>query len=219
MIGMPVRLRLQRGRSVPLQFNSVTPPIPEPAARAALHCHPATPSPNVAAIEVLFNWRAGACLELSYLLAGRVQAVAVPAARDPQFADRLWEHTCFEAFIADPDGGYCELNLSPSTQWAIYRFAGYRTGMMPVEVTRRPRITVHTGADRLRIDALVDLGECARWHPGDGLRMALTCVIEEMDGSMSYWALAHPCGIPDFHHPDGFALQLAPPQPQPKGPQ
>ena len=43
-------------------------------------------------------------------------------------------------------------------------------------------------------------------------------VIEAVDGSVSYWALAHPAGKPDFHHPDGFALQLPPP-PHTKGSQ
>ena len=35
--------------------------------------------------------------------------------------------------------------------------------------------------------------------------------IEETDGTLSYWALAHPSPKPDFHHPDGFVLEL--PQP------
>ena len=35
--------------------------------------------------------------------------------------------------------------------------------------------------------------------------------IEEASGRISYWALKHPPGRPDFHHPDGFALELPPP--------
>jgi hypothetical protein len=33
-------------------------------------------------------------------------------------------------------------------------------------------------------------------------------VIEAADGSLSYWALRHPPGKPDFHHRDAFALEL-----------
>jgi hypothetical protein len=33
-------------------------------------------------------------------------------------------------------------------------------------------------------------------------------VIEETNGRLSYWALAHPPGKPDFHHSDCFALEL-----------
>lgn len=40
---------------------------------------------------------------------------------------------------------------------------------------------------------------------------AISAVIEEADGTKSYWALAHPPGEPDFHHPDCFVLDLPPP--------
>lgn len=43
--------------------------------------------------------------------------------------------------------------------------------------------------------------------PGDWMA-AISAVIEEADGTKSYWALAHPPGKPDFHHPDGFVLAL-----------
>lgn len=41
--------------------------------------------------------------------------------------------------------------------------------------------------------------------------IALSAVIEEKDGTKSYWALHHPPGAPDFHHPDCFALTLEAP--------
>jgi hypothetical protein len=34
-------------------------------------------------------------------------------------------------------------------------------------------------------------------------------VIEDIGGGRSYWALAHPAGKPDFHHADGFTIELA----------
>ncbi|WP_423604253.1 DOMON-like domain-containing protein [Sphingomonas sp. MS122] len=37
---------------------------------------------------------------------------------------------------------------------------------------------------------------------------AISAVIEESDGTKSYWALDHAHGKPDFHHPDCFALEL-----------
>jgi hypothetical protein len=39
-------------------------------------------------------------------------------------------------------------------------------------------------------------------------RAAVSAVIEQHDGAISYWALAHPAGKPDFHHRDGFVLKL-----------
>jgi hypothetical protein len=197
----------------------VIPPLQEPAARAVLRCHPATPSTDVTGIEALASWRAGRSLELSYLLRGKVQRVALPAAATACFADRLWQHTCFEAFIADPQGGYCELNLSPSSQWAVYRFAGYRAGMTPLHLASPPHVTLQVEPDELRLTARVDLSGLA-WVRDDAmLKLALCAVIEAVDGSVSYWALAHPAGKPDFHHPEGLALQLPPPPPHTKGSQ
>ena len=40
-------------------------------------------------------------------------------------------------------------------------------------------------------------------------RARLAAVIEATDGSLSYWALAHPSDKPDFHHPDSFVLELS----------
>jgi len=42
-------------------------------------------------------------------------------------------------------------------------------------------------------------------------KLGLSAVIEEADGTKSFWALAHPPGRPDFHHPDCFALTLGAP--------
>jgi hypothetical protein len=38
--------------------------------------------------------------------------------------------------------------------------------------------------------------------------MGISAILVERDGRKSYWALAHPPGEPDFHHPDCFALEL-----------
>jgi len=38
--------------------------------------------------------------------------------------------------------------------------------------------------------------------------LAVSAVVEDRDGVLSYWALRHPPGEPDFHHPGAFTLQL-----------
>jgi hypothetical protein len=40
------------------------------------------------------------------------------------------------------------------------------------------------------------------------LQLAFSAIIEDDQGVLSYWALTHPPGRPDFHHPDAFALEL-----------
>jgi hypothetical protein len=37
----------------------------------------------------------------------------------------------------------------------------------------------------------------------------LAAVIEDENGGLSYWALRHPPGKPDFHHPNAFAMTIA----------
>ena len=70
-----------------------------------------------------------------------------------------------------------------------------------------PEISLSIGSDylHLAIEALPDL-------PPAALKLGLSAVIEEIDGTKSYWALAHAPGPPDFHHPDCFALQLPAPE-------
>jgi len=67
--------------------------------------------------------------------------------------------------------------------------------MAPLE----ENLHVRWGAGRL--EATVPLRADAR-------RVALSAVIEAPDGALSYWALRHAPGKPDFHHAEAFALSL-----------
>lgn len=147
-------------------------------------------------------------LRLRYRLSG-IDNLRVPATAPSRRRDKLWQHTCFEAFLRGSSGdGYLELNFSPSTEWAAYRFSGYRTGMATAEEIV-PEIAATNSPDffelnvRVNLDAVAELADCPAWH------VALSAVVEETNGRQSYWALAHPPGKPDFHHRDGFVLALA----------
>ncbi len=45
-------------------------------------------------------------------------------------------------------------------------------------------------------------------EPRVALALGLSVVIEEESGALSYWALRHAPGKPDFHHASAFALEL-----------
>jgi hypothetical protein len=148
-------------------------------------------------------------LTLSYTLAGDIQALLIPPRRPFRRVDQLWRHTCCEAFISAPGtAAYWECNFSPSTEWAIYRFRAYREGMGIGENAAPLALSVASNARRLDLSATLDLRQLPLTEGAGGFRLALSTVIEEVSGRISYWALRHPPGQPDFHHPAGFLLRL-----------
>ena len=150
-------------------------------------------------------------LVFQYVLRAKMPRIRVPSAQSSERADNLWKHTCFEAFMAVTGvPGYYELNFSPSRCWALYTFSAYREGMSPTNVIVPPALEVRSFDDRLELDAAIRLPDLVGQQAGHTLKLALTTVIEDDSGTLSYWALKHAPGKPDFHHPDGFVLELTP---------
>jgi len=144
-------------------------------------------------------------LGLAFALQAELSALRIPGSRPSRRAHDLWQHTCFEAFVMAADGpGYREFNFSPSGEWAIHAFRGYREGG-ELDVAAGPGITVRRTRERLQLAAEIPR-DCL--PPGRLLRLGLSAVVEDAAGVLSYWALRHPPGKPDFHHADAFALQL-----------
>ena len=167
---------------------------------AALERHPATACAALRGIEVSIK-REPERLRVAYTLEGEIDRLRIPPPRPPRVAERLWQHTCCEAFVArEGIPGYREFNLSPSGEWAAYAFQRYREGAQLIELA--PEIGVRHGAGRLVLEASIPVKEKER------LLIGLSAVIEEDGGALSYWALRHAPGKPDFHHPDAFALRL-----------
>jgi hypothetical protein len=170
-----------------------------------LQPHPESAHKAVSAIAVTVE-RKGDALTLTYVVAGDIAAITVPANTAPTRTDELWKHTCFEAFIRAEGGeSYLELNFSPSTQWAAYRFAGYRAGMRN-EMLDDPGIAL--SRDRRTLTATIDLSGA----PEAGLvwDMNVTAIIEDKAGARAFWALAHAPGKPDFHNADCFIARVPP---------
>ena len=180
----------------------------------ALRCHPSTRSEFVRVIRVAVRRSANAELHIAFRLDGDIVQIRVPSPGVPRIATQLWHHTCFEAFIALEEGpAYHEFNFAPSGEWAVYAFCGYRIGGPLANEIMRPPIAVRSTDTRLELDTLVRLDGLSAIHPHASLRVGLAAVIEASDG-LSYWALRHPAGKPDFHRADGFSLLLEPPAPE-----
>ena len=144
---------------------------------------------------------------LEYALTGDLAPLAIPRRAPSARAERLWEHTCFEAFVAPASGSsYYELNFAPSTRWAAYAFDGYRQGMRPLELDEPPSVKVVTAANELRVTAGIELGGLADapWP----WRIGLTAVVEDRAGGRAYYALLHPRDKPDFHDAAAFTVIL-----------
>jgi hypothetical protein len=69
-------------------------------------------------------------------------------------------------------------------------------------------VTARKSANQLELGASVRLDRLSPLHARAKLSLALSTVVEDRDGALSYWAIRHTPGRPDFHHPDAFALEL-----------
>lgn len=170
--------------------------------------HPVSEVPPGTRIDARIGVASGEKLAIHYLIVGAPNVVR-PARAASARVDGLWRRTCFEVFIRKTgDASYFEFNFSPSGEWAAYRFTGYREGMEAALQCPAPEIVTKEGVDVFELRASMQLS----WLPFDvadsQVSMGVSAVLEHRDGEKSYWALAHPPGAPDFHHPSCFAYEL-----------
>jgi hypothetical protein len=171
-----------------------------------LAAHPDNPATPLRRVTASARRTAQATLSLAYRLEGELDRLRIPQRRAAAIGYRLWRHTCCEAFIAaEGQGGYHEFNLSPSGEWTAHAFTRYREGAVLSDPALDPQIAVQRTAQGLELSALIDL---RRLSLAGRIRVGLSVVAEHEDGGLSYWALRHPAGKPDFHHREAFALEL-----------
>jgi hypothetical protein len=129
--------------------------------------------------------------------------VIPPPVEEPARAEDLWETTCFEAFLKAPGAdAYREWNFAPSGEWSAYDFTAHRDGRADAEVAA-PYIRIEDNLTWWALGATITVPAKSIWDLG------LSAILEETDGTKSYWALAHPPGDkPDFHDPACFAAHL-----------
>ncbi len=172
----------------------------------SLRCHPAQPCPGVDALEAQAGLEDDAVV-LTFQLRGDLERLRIPGLGPIRRAERLWEGTCFEAFLR-PAGGeaYVELNLAPSAAWAAYAFDAYRRGMRDLDLA--PDLRLKRGKDLVALRVRVPLADLPGCAEASGLEVNLAAVVQEAGGGLSHWCL-QPCGErPDFHAPEGFVLRL-----------
>jgi len=179
---------------------------------AHLRRHHTTSCNEVRGVQVLVR-RTRAELELGFRLEGNISRICLTWRSSPQALVELWRHTCFEAFVEiEGQSAYHEFNFAPSCEWRVYGFRAYRYAVPLAKVLSAPTVRVNTTDERLELDARIVLTDLSAIYSHSPLRLGLSAVIESREGTLSYWALRHPAGKPDFHHADAFALRLEAPK-------
>lgn len=173
-----------------------------------LVCHADDSAGGVDSVAVDVHQTSATAMQFRYRVSGDLSGLQIPERRKPGRCDGLWRHTCFEMFFTGGGESYFEFNFSPSLQWAAYRFNAYRKAMTDLQLTSPPRIQVATTPGSFTLEALIEMPESTPSQTGERFRMALAAIIEHRGGDVSHWALAHSAGAPDFHHPDGFVIEL-----------
>jgi hypothetical protein len=175
-------------------------------AKRALQPHPLS-QPSAFTVGAVVSRVGSDVLKIDYAVVGPIGDLRLPAPIIPDRREGLWRHTCFEAFVGFADGkSYVEYNASPSREYAAFRFEGYRSGMQPALDLPACDVYPEVPSDsRFGLTLWLDLLPLAGAVPRS---LGVSAILEQLDGRISYWAIAHPPGEPDFHHPDCFALEL-----------
>lgn len=163
--------------------------------------HPSSAPRAVRSVDVALGRTANGYRFWYFLIGDIAQIVVPPASSRGRRADDLWRTTCFEAFLKGDGEAYWEFNFSPSGDWAAYMFDRYREGRRDMSSA----VTVHPS----KLDNLLCVEALMNANFDRNTRLCLSAVVEERDGTKSYWSLAHPDGPPDFHHDACFATRLA----------
>ena len=170
---------------------------------------PFLPARGLPAIEITGSIsRRDSVLSLRYEIWGDLGAIALPQpVNSPARRYGLWEATCFEFFLAPKNSPqYWEFNLSPGGCWNVFSFQGYRQGMQEDRRFVSLPFNFRSLSDSLHLHLDVDLAPII---PADqALEAAVSAIIVDINGRVTYWALAHPGPQPDFHRRDSFIIEL-----------
>jgi len=170
--------------------------------------HPATPPSEPFKVWVNVEhsaaFSATATTNIWFGIGAPATRFVMPEVLEPIRAANLWESTCFEAFLRVPGAdAYREWNFAPSSAWAAYDFSSHRDGRTEPEVAT-PYIRVEDNMTWWALGATITMDAKSVFEVG------LSAILEEKDGTKSYWALAHPeeSEKADFHDPACFAAHL-----------
>jgi hypothetical protein len=170
--------------------------------------HPATPPSEPLKLWALVDYAgafgSSATCNIWFGIGAPLDRFAVSPSDHPTRRDELWKTTCFEAFVqGEGENAYREYNFAPSGDWTAYDFSARREGMGEAELANPPYIRLEDNLTWWTLGATFAIEVGRQW------RLGLSAVIEESDGTKSYWALVHDGQTPDFHDPACFTARLS----------
>ena len=178
-------------------------------ATAELRPHPTSPCEAVSRIGIEIDDDAfPRALRVRFRAEGDISRIRLPGTGFARRSDGLWQHTCFEAFLRpDASQSYHEFNFAPSGDWAAYRFCS-RRGERSLPALAAPAIEFGASRGHCELSAEFSIAGLTELAAAPALYAGACAVIESVDGSLSYWALAHGGERPDFHDPASFSLRI-----------
>ena len=167
------------------------------------------PAPNPPAIEITgIATRQEDHLSIHYDVRGDVEIIHFPAFATPARKDDLWKATCFEFFLTIPDlPEYWEFNMSPSSEWNVYRMDAYRRiGFREETAISQLPFDFRKDNNGYTFDVSVDMSPIIQSE--QNIQIGITAIIQTKDGDETYWALVHPGKQADFHLRESFILEI-----------
>jgi hypothetical protein len=150
-------------------------------------------------------------LTLIYDVRGDIAALHLPSSElPPQRQDNLWETTCFECFIGQPQKShYWEINLSPNRNWNVFTLSDYRKDIQETSQIGQVNVITNETDHREERFTLVAQLSLDPFVPIDcEIELSLTAVIQDKQNNCTYWAVSHRATEPDFHQRSSFIIQL-----------
>lgn len=117
-------------------------------------------------------------------------------------ATQLWQQTCFEAFI-QPIGGsrYFEINLTTNKSWNVFEFMDYRNPQPPKEFIKADLLSFKVEENEIKAQVKFT-GENFK-----KVKASICAVIQNKNGTSSYWSIKHAGSKPDFHHFESLIIE------------
>ena len=145
-----------------------------------------------------------ATLQVLYDLAGPIDSLQISKSKGaPEQKLNLWRKTCFELFVSEKNAtSYREFNFSPSKDFGYYEFENYRAEPDCPELDESFCPTIEVMQDPAGKSLLMKVSIPAQALPSSDfstLEFGVAAVLQEIDGSYTFWALEHGSRKPDFH--------------------